>query len=302
MLKIKGIIPAMVTPFDEKENLNEGALRKLTNYLIKGGIHGLFPTGSQGEFYALTPQECKRVWQIVVEETMGRVPVYAGTGAITTREVIELNAMAADVGVDAVSVITPFFIGPNQNELYEHYKKIAQATKLPIILYSNPGRTGGLVYQVSTILRLAQDFENIVGIKDSSGDFTVAGEIIRVVRGARPDFNVIMGRDTLIHACFCYGGQASIAATGNVCPAVVAKIYDAYVAGDLKGSLEAQYKLAPLRIAFEFGTFPVVVKEGVKMVGIDAGPCRMPVGPMPAERKAALEKVIRDLGVYGIVK
>jgi 4-hydroxy-tetrahydrodipicolinate synthase len=301
MLEIKGVIPAMVTPFDEDEELNEGPLRELTNYLIDGGVHALFATGSQGEFYALTPPERKRVWEIVIDEVEGRVPVLAGTGANTTREVIELDAMAEDVGVDGISIIVPSFISPSQDELYEHFAQIAKATELPIILYNNPGRTGGLGFTVDLIKRLAMDFDNIVGIKDSSGDLSHTSEIIRVVRGGRPDFNVIMGRDTLIHACFCYGGQAAIAATGNVCPALVARIYDAYVSGDVAASLEAQTALAPLRVAFGWGTFPVVVKEAVRMVGIDAGPCRAPVGGMSVERRAALEQVVRNQGVYGAV-
>ena len=109
-MDIKGIIPAMVTPFDEEEALNEGALRQLVNHLIEGGVHGLFPVGSQGEFYALTAEEKERVWEIVVAETAGRVPVYAGTAAITTQEVIALNKRAERVGIDAVSILTPFFV------------------------------------------------------------------------------------------------------------------------------------------------------------------------------------------------
>lgn len=298
MIEIKGIIPAMVTPFDENEELNEQALRRLTNYLIEGGVHGLFATGSQGEFFALTPEEKRKVWQIVVEETKGRVPIYAGTGAITTREVIELNKMAEEVGVDAVSIITPYFISPTQDELYEHYAAIAKETKLPIILYGNPARTGGLGLSVGLVRRLA-GIENICGIKDSTGDLSLTAEYIRQVRGETPDFACLMGRDTLIYGALEYGAQGAIAATGNVCPKVVAEIYDAFVAGDEERARAAQYRLAPLRIAFGFGTFPVVVKEALKLVGIDAGPCRRPVGPMPEAKREELERIVESLGVLG---
>ena len=138
----RGIIPAMVTPFDDKGNtINEVALRKLVNFLIAGGVHGLFPVGSQGEFYALEREEKKRVIEVVVEETGKRVPVYAGCGAATTREAVTLTRIAEDIGADAVSVLTPFYISPSQEELYEYYRSIASSTNLPVILYANPART-----------------------------------------------------------------------------------------------------------------------------------------------------------------
>ncbi len=288
----QGIIPAMVTPFDEQEKINETALRKLTNYLIEGGVHGLFPVGSQGEFFALEPDEKKRVWEIVVKETEGRVPVYAGTGAITTRETIKLTKMAEDVGINAVSVITPYFINPSQDELYNHYENIAKNTDLPVILYSNPGRTGVKLGE-ELVVRLSK-IDNIVGIKDSSGDMTLTGEYIR---RTGEDFAILAGRDTLIYSTLIYGGQGSITATANAAPKVVVDIYEKYMKGDHEGALEAQYRLAPLRMAFGFGTFPVVVKEALNMIGIEAGPARGPVGEMREEKKEELREVLKDLDV-----
>ncbi|MGC9347675.1 MAG: 4-hydroxy-tetrahydrodipicolinate synthase, partial [Anaerolineae bacterium] len=256
---IRGIIPAMVTPFDEDEQLNEDVLRQLVNHLIDGGVHGLFPTGSQGEFYALTPAERARVWEIVVDETAGRVPVYAGTGAATTREVIALNRLAEEAGVDAVSVLTPFFISPTQAELYSHYTAIADATSLPVLLYNNPGRTGGLNLSAELVTRLAEH-PNIAGIKDSSGDLTLT---IEYIRRTGDNFTVLLGRDTLIYAGLLHGAKGSITATANVMPSLVVEIYNAFVNGDLAGAYVAQQRLAPLRLAFGLGTFPVVVKEAL---------------------------------------
>jgi 4-hydroxy-tetrahydrodipicolinate synthase len=290
----KGIIPAMVTPMDEKGRINESALRKLTNHLIDGGVHGLFPVGSQGEFFSLTFEEKKEIIRIVVDETRGRVPVYAGTGAVTTREAIETTKMAQDLGVNAVSVITPYFLIPSQKELIAHYTAIAKACpNLPILLYSNPDRTQ-VPFPTSTVLELAA-IDNIIGIKDSSGDMSMTGEYIRVTRGM--NFHVLMGRDTLIYAALCYGAAGSICATGNVDPRVPVEIYEAFIAGDHKRALEAQYSLAPLRIAFGLGTFPVVVKEALTMIGIDAGPAIPPVGPMTPENREKLRKVIADMGM-----
>jgi len=290
----KGIIPAMVTPIDAVGRINESAVRKLTNHLIDGGVHGLFPVGSQGEFFALTFEQKKETIRIVVDETRGRVPVYAGTGAVTTREAIETTKMAQDWGVSAVSVITPYFLVPSQKELIAHYTAIAKACPdLPILLYSNPDRTQ-VPFPVSTVLELAA-VDNIVGIKDSSGDMSMTGEYIRLTRGM--NFHVLMGRDTLIYAALCYGATGSICATGNVDPRVPVEIYEAFVAGDHKRALEAQYRLAPLRIAFGLGTFPVVIKEALTMIGIDAGPAVLPVGPMTPENREKLRKILAEMGL-----
>ena len=288
----QGIIPAMVTPLTPDDEINELALRKLTNYLIEGGVHGLFPTGSQGEFWALSADEKRRVWEVVVEGTNGRLPVYAGTAAITTRETITLTRLAEKAGVDAVSILTPFYVAPNDAELYDHYRAIAEATSLPVVLYTNPARTGVKI-SPDLLARLAE-IENIVGIKDSSGDLELTAEYIRV---APPDFAVLMGRDTLILAGLLYGAKGAIAATANVAPALVVSIYERFKAGDLDGAKRAQVALAPLRLAFSWGTFPVVIKEALDLIGMEGGPARAPVGPLSPEQRERLRGVLHDMGL-----
>ncbi len=287
-----GIIPAMVTPITQEGKLNESALRKLTNYLIEGGVHGLFPVGSQGEFYALTFEEKKRIIEIVVDETRGRVPVYAGTGAITTREAIALTRMAEEAGVQAVSVLTPYFIKPNDSELMEFYVSIAKATRLPVLLYNNPGRTG--VNISADFVARASQVENIVGIKDSSGDLTLTAEYIR---RTGEKFSVLAGRDTLIYGTLCHGGKGAIAATANVAPRLIVEIYEAFKAGDLKRSLDAQFRLAPLRLAFDLGTFPVVIKEALNLIGIEAGMGIPPVGGISPKAKEELKEILKNMGL-----
>ena len=284
----KGIIPAMITPLTPEGKINEQAVRKLINYLIDGGIHGIFVVGTTGEFYGLTHEEKRDLIQMTLDETQGRVPVYAGTAAITTVECIQLTQIAEECGVDAVSILTPMFISPNQDELFLHYQTIARNTDLPVLLYNNVPKTG-VTITPATAEKLA-DIENIVGIKDSSGDFTLTAEYIRRTR--EKDFYVLAGRDTLIHACLCYGGHGSIASCANVAPRLCADIYDKYMAGDIKGSLEAQSILAPLRLAFTLGTFPTVIKEALDMLGIEAGPCKAPVGPMTSEEREQLKQIL----------
>lgn len=209
----KGIIPVMVTPLTSDGKVNAEGLRNLTDCLIEGSVQGLFPVGSQGEFYALTYEEKKKVVEVVVEETRGRVPVYVGTGSITTREAVALTKMAEAAGADAVSVITPFFIRPNESELLEFYTAIAKTTRLPVLLYNNPGRTG--VNLSTDFVVQASKVEDIVGIKDSSGDLTLTAEYIQ---RTSEKFSVLAGRDTLIYGTLCYGGKGAIAACANVAP------------------------------------------------------------------------------------
>lgn len=290
----RGILPAMVTPLNDREKVNEKALRSLVDFLVDSGVHGIFVVGSQGEAYALSRDEKKKVMETAVEQTAKRVPVYAGTGAVTTSEAVELTKMAEKIGVDAVSVITPYFLSPSQEELYEHYKTIANSTSLPILLYNNPGKTGGVNISIGLAERLSQ-IENIVGIKDSSGDMTLTGEYIRKTKGK--GFSVLAGRDTLILSTLLYGGSGAISATANVAPKIAVSIYEHFVKGDIEKAKEAQFALAPLRVAFELGTFPVVIKEALKLIGIDAGPAKSPVKGLSDAKRRELKEILKGMGL-----
>jgi 4-hydroxy-tetrahydrodipicolinate synthase len=289
----RGIIPAMVTPFTNSHEINESSLRKLLDHLIEGGVHGVFIISSTGESYAMSTKEKRRAIEITVDHVAGRVAVYAGTGCITTDETIELTNIAEDCGVDAVSLITPYFISPNQQELMDHYKKIAENTKLPILLYNNVGRTN-VNLEAKTVAELAK-VPNIVGIKDSSGDMTLSSEYIRMTRGTK--FSTLIGRDTLIYGGLCYGASGAIAACANVAPRLCVEIYDKFNAGDLKGSLDCQYALAPLRLSFNLGSFPVVIKEALTLQGIDMGTCISPIAPLDEAKRAQLKKILQDLNL-----
>ena len=288
----KGIISPIVTPLDKNENVDKKALRRVVEYLIKGGVHGLFPLGSTGEWYGLSFDQKREVIETVMEATDKRVPVYAGTGAITTKETICLTKLATDIGVDALSVITPVFITLNDQELYNHYQAIASSTDLPTILYNNPGRTG-INLNVDLVVKLSK-INNIIGIKDSSGDMTQGAEYIR---RTDDNFAVLAGRDTLIYGFLAYGGKGAIAATANIVPQIVVKIYEEYQKGNYEEALKAQFQLAPLRMAFGLGSFPVVMKEGLKLLGIDVGPTLRPVQPLTEEAREKLKEVLHSMQV-----
>ena len=221
------------------------------------------------------------------------LPVYGGASHITTRGVIRLVKICEEVGVDAVSVLTPMFVSQTQDELYNYYKTIAENTTLPIIMYNNKPKTN-VTITPATVAKLA-DIENIVAVKDSTGDMTNAAEYIRLTRGK--DFSVLMGRDTLIYAALCYGATGAIASCANVAPRIAADIYDKYVAGDLEGALEAQFTLAPFRIACGMGTFPAAIKEGLVQEGIPVGKCLDPIGELTPEEKEKLHKVLADMNL-----
>ncbi len=292
--EIEGIIAAIVTPFDNDNNVNFSGFRKLINYLIDNKIHGILPAGSQGEFYALSQKERFKLMETAVEEANGRIFVMPNTGSISTKETLELTKFAEKAGADCASVITPFFISPSQDELFYHYSAVCDSTDLPVFAYNNPGRTGGTLLKPETIAKLAQSFPNFNGIKDSSGDITQVSEIIRMTP---PDFKVFMGRDTVIFGALMYGAAGAIAASANVAPKLTVDIYNAYKNGEYDKANMYQQDLAPFSMAFDLGSFPVVVKEALDMMGLPAGDCRMPIMPLSQTNRNKLREILLDMNL-----
>jgi 4-hydroxy-tetrahydrodipicolinate synthase len=279
-MHIHGIIPPVATPMQANEDLDLPRLRWFLDHLIGHGVHGVFVLGTNSEFYALDEREKQEVVATAVAHVNKRVPVYGGTGAETTREVVRLTQMAEREGADGVSVITPYFISPTQQEIYDHYRRVAEHTRLPVILYNNPGTCGGVKIDVDTLARLAE-IPNILGVKDSSGDLQNTVEYMRVV----PErFSVMMGRDTLIFPALMMGARGAVPATGNVAPALLAEIYNAFRSGDLARSKAAQLRLNPLRLALGLCTAPGAVKAALQVLGLSIGPCRSPVAPLAADK------------------
>jgi len=293
--RLEGVVVAMVTPFNDDESLDEEGLRAVVRFLVERRVHGLFPAGSQGEFYALTADERRRVLEVTLEAAEGRVFVMAHVGAVTTREAIALARHAEAAGADVLSAITPFFVCPSQDELYRYYVALAGATDLPVMAYNNPGRTG-VNLQPATVARVAHDAPNFTGIKDSSGDLT---QFVEYIRLCPPGFKAFMGRDSLIFAGLAHGAAGAVAATANVVPELVVSIYDAVAARDFVQGRELQRLLAPLRQAFGLGSFPVVIKEAMQVIGLPAGPARGPVGPLSDEARVRLRDVLEQVGATG---
>jgi 4-hydroxy-tetrahydrodipicolinate synthase len=295
-MQIRGIIPPVATPMLANEDLDLPRLRQFLDHLIKEGVHGVFVLGTNSEFYALDEREKQEIIATAVEHVRGRVPVYAGTGAESTREAVRLTRIAEREGVQGVSVITPYFVSPAQPEIYDHYRRIAESTTLPVVLYNNPSTCGGVKIEVDTLARLAK-VPNILGVKDSSGDLQNTNEFIRVV----PDrFSVLMGRDTLIYHALISGARGAVPATANIAPRLVVKIYESFQRGDHAAAAAAQRRLNPIRLGLALGTAPGGVKAALALLGKSIGPSRSPVGPLSPEKQHKLQAALVEAGLLHV--
>ena len=290
---IKGVIVPIITVIDEEEKINEAAMRAQVDYVINGGLHGILAFGSNGEFYQIEEEEMERGFKIMVDQAAGRVPVYFGIGAINTKKCVRLAKMAVANGAAGISILQPMFLKPNFNELFLHFKTIAEAVpEIPVLLYNNPGRVG---YTLSADLveKLAHEVKNIVGMKDTSGDITQTEEFIR--RNADVGFKVFGGKDTLLYASLCIGAVGGVCTAGNFMPELITDVYNKYVAGDLQGSLEAQFKLNPVRLSMDGASFPVAAKDMANLRGRNIGVpytpnLATPEGPVLDKIKAEMTK------------
>lgn len=276
---IKGIIVPIITPIDGEERIDEPRLRDQVDYVINGGVSGVLAFGSNGEFYMVEEDEMERGLKIMVAQAAGRVPVYFGIGAISTKKCCRLAKMAAANGAAGVSVLQPMFLKPTYQELFLHFKAVAESVPgVPMLLYNNPGRVG---YTLSADLvdELAHKVDNIVGMKDTSGDITLTSEFIRRTRDV--DFKVFGGKDTLLYASLCHGAVGGVCTAANFMPKLITDVYNKFVAGDLKGGLEAQFKLNPVRLAMDPASFPVAAKDMAKLRGRDVGVPYLPTLPTP---------------------
>ena len=293
---IKGVVVPIITVIDKDEKIDEAGMRKQVDFVIENGLQGILAFGSNGEFYQLEEDEMERGLKIMVSQAAGRVPVYFGIGAINTKKAIRLAKMAVTNGAACVSVLQPMFLKPTHDELYRHFKAIAEAIpETPVLLYNNPGRVGyGLNADIVT--ELAYDVENIVGMKDTSGDITLTEECVR--RNRDVDFKVFGGKDTLLYASLCVGAVGGVCTAGNFMPGLIEDVYQKFVAGDYAGSREAQFKLNPVRLAMDKASFPVAAKDMANIRGQEVGDPYLP--SLPTTNEATLDyfkKVMKEAGL-----
>ena len=294
---IKGVIVPILTIIDGEERIVEAAMRRHVDFVIEGGVLGILAFGSNGEFYMVEDGEMERGLNIIVDQTNGRVPVYFGIGAISTKKCVRLAQMAVRCGADGISVLQPMFLKPTEEELFLHFKTIGESVPdTPMLLYNNPGRVG---YTLSgnLVQRLAEEVPNIVGMKDTSGDITQMEEFIRRTR--HTGFKIFGGKDTLLYASMCHGAVGGVCTAANFMPELITDIYNKYVAGDLNGALEAQYKLNPVRLAMDGASFPVAAKDMARLRGQAVGEPYRP-NLLTGEGKT-LENMRRAMRAAGLI-
>jgi len=294
---MKGVVVPILTVIDNEERIDEAGMRDQVEYVIRGGVSGILAFGSNGEFYVVEEDEMERGLEIMVSQAAGRVPVYFGIGAISTKKCVRLAKMAVEHGASAVSVLQPMFLKPTEEELFRHFQTIAQAVpETPVLLYNNPGRVG---YTLSGNLveKLAHEVPNIVGMKDTSGDMTQTGEFIRRTRDV--GFKVFGGKDTLLYASLCHGAVGGVCTAANFMPELITDVYNKFVSGDLAGSLEAQFKLNPVRLSMDGASFPVAAKDMANLRGRKAG---LPYTPnLPTPEGPVLNKIRTEMKKAGLL-
>lgn len=294
---IKGVVVPILTPIDAMERIDEARLRDQVDYVINGGVSGILAFGSNGEFYMVEEDEMERGLKIMVDQAAGRVPVYFGIGAISTKKCCHLARMAVANAAAGISALQPMFLKPTYQELYLHFKTIAESVPdVPVLLYNNPGRVG-YTLTADLVDELAHTVSNIVGMKDTSGDITLTSEFIRRTRDT--GFKVFGGKDTLLYASLCYGAVGGVCTAANFMPELITDVYNKFIAGDLRGSLEAQFKLNPVRLAMDPASFPVAAKDMSMLRGRDMG---LPYRPtLPTPEGAVKEGFRRSMASAGLL-
>jgi 4-hydroxy-tetrahydrodipicolinate synthase len=286
-----GSLVAIVTPFKDGK-LDERALGDLIEWQIDSGTHGIVPCGTTGESATLTHAEHDRVVAFTVEVVRRRVPVVAGTGSNSTEEAIALTKHAKAVGVDGALLITPYYNKPTQDGLFLHYKAVAEAVDLPLVLYNIPGRTG-VNMAPSTIARLTT-CRTIVAVKEGSGSVQQASEIIQLC-GER--ITVLAGDDALTLPMMAVGAKGVVTVTANLLPREMAQMVDAFRSGRLEEARTKHYRLYPLFTALFYETNPIPVKEALHMMGKIESELRLPLCPMGSEHKDKLLRVMKEAGL-----
>ena len=288
-----GVVPALVTPFRDDERIDCGAWHLIIDTLIAAGVDGLFAVGSQGEAYALDPEERLVALRFCKQAVADRVTLYGNVGCATTAATVQLAIQAEALGVDALVVVTPYYVQLTQEELEEHFVEVCRTVQAPVLAYNFPSH-GGVALHAATLGRIAARCENLAGVKDSSGSLEQALAYTNASPG-RP-LAVLVSADNLVLAALERGCAGTVNASANVAPKLYVDLYRAFRDGRLDEAVRLQALANELGATVGLHTFPSMMKEAMKIAGLPAGPCRKPVGPVPPEARATLVRVLERLG------
>ena len=295
MSKFQGVIVPIVTPFnrDDAQTINYEAGEKLVEKLIAAGVDGIFTFGSNGEFFVCSADEKIEFSKFVIEKVAGRVPVYVGTGACSTKDAIEMSKRAEAIGADALSVINPYFMGISDDQLKNYFTMVAESVKIPVMLYNIPKCTGKNIAP-EVVAELAK-VDNIKGVKDSSGNLENLQGYIDAAKGN--DVDVLVGSDGKISAAHAMGAAGAVAGTANLITDVVVNLWRALEAGDAAEAERLQAEVEPIRDVLHLGSTPQTLKRSLELAGYEVGPARFPVTEVA---DGIDEKCIAMLDHYGI--
>ncbi len=285
----EGVLPAIITPFTrgDRPDLDLEGLRANVAWLVEQGVHGIVPCGSTGESATMSHKEHEKVVEETVDVVNGKIPVLAGTGSNNTEEALLLTKAAKNIGADGVLVISPYYNKPNKSGLKKHYTKIADLD-IPVVMYNVPGRTGQNL-EVDLVKDLAKH-PNIVGIKEASGNLFQMWQIVEETRDE--NFKVISGDDNMTLPLLQLGGVGVISVAANVEPKLMVEMYEAFKKGNLARAREVNAKLGPLYKDLFIDTNPIPVKKAVGLRGMAAGPVRLPLDDLDADKTAKLAKTL----------
>jgi len=286
----KGVIPALITPFREDYSVDYEGLAKNLDYLEKS-VDALVPCGTTGEASTLSYEEHVEVVRFVAETS--KLPVIGGSGSNSTREAIWLTKEVEKAGAEAAMLVTPYYNKPNDAGLLEHYKAVAKEVSIPLIIYNIPSRTG--INVSAQLMAKIAEIENVVGVKEASGNLKQISDIIRLVK--KKDFTVLSGDDFLTLPILAIGGKGVISVAANVAPKMMRDLYNAFVEGKIAKAIEIHQKLSPLFDALFIDTNPIPVKKAMELLGLAAGKPRLPLVELSPEKTEKLKTVMRELGL-----
>ena len=294
-LDMTGCWVPLITPFNQDYSIDENGLRELVDFFIDQGCDGLVPSGTTGESPTLSHEEHSRVIAICIDQAKGRVPIMAGTGSNSTAEAISLTKHAEEAGAGATLQVAPYYNKPNQDGMFAHMGAVAESTSLPLVIYNIPGRTGKNI-EPQTILSLARKYDNIVGVKDAACDM---GQTMRILEESRTwdkPFYHLTGEDALTYPNLCLGGHGAISAVATVIPQEMKAICDLSVAGKFDEAREIHFRVLDLIRLLFIEPNPVPVKAAMALMGLPAGPVRLPLVEMQPANLEKLKSGLKALG------
>lgn len=294
MRKIEGVFPVLITPMLNEQDIDWEGFKKNIEHFINEGVAGIAINGSTGEFVSLTKEERFKAVEIAVEQVNGRIPLIVGTAAETTADAIEYTQQAERAGATAALLINSYYAHPKENEIYEHFKAVAESVQFPIMIYNNPF-TSGVDISAETILKVGRDVGNITHIKESSGDIRKARDIARQGKGF---IEVFCGSEDIALESFLVGAVGWISPAGNIVPGLVTDLYNHVQNNDIEKAWEIYDRLLPLcNFLEESGKYVQISKRAMELQGLAGGPCRKPRLGLNEEEEAQLKELLENLEI-----